>query len=337
MRHRLAANAAKARKPILPRSWADPAGQDKRERAAMADFKRRIAACGKAYQDLLARIDFESYTVNRTELKPVYAPGTRRVVSMQRLAVNAIRYEFRTDPSVFLSLTQATQRLVDAIMLEGGESSLWFSLQYVLPAYQQGTAMEWANLGAQSVEYRRARGELWQLLQTDVYQRRIALIRGREFELMQGLSAGIKQQMSQVLTQGLVTGLGPREIGRRLSAQVGIEQRRANRIARTEIGQAMRTARMQEDVQAMQDFGFRTMQLHLSALSPTTRLTHAARHGTLHTVEEQEAWWSEDGNAINCKCSTIAVLVDKEGKPLSPGIVAAARKQRDLYEAKMAA
>ena len=51
---------------------------------------------------------------------------------------------------------------------------------------------------------------------------------------------------------------------------------------------------------ARDDLGVFTRQLHLSAFLPTTRVTHARRHGTLHTTADQEQWYQEDGNAINC-------------------------------------
>jgi hypothetical protein len=61
-----------------------------------------------------------------------------------------------------------------------------------------------------------------------------------------------------------------------------------------------RRARWDESDSARDDLGVFTRQLHLSAFLPTTRVTHAARHGTLHTTTEQEEWYQIDGNAIHC-------------------------------------
>lgn len=41
---------------------------------------------------------------------------------------------------------------------------------------------------------------------------------------------------------------------------------------------------------------------HLSALLPTTRPHHAARHGKIYTVQDQRNWWADGANRINCYC-----------------------------------
>lgn len=265
-----------ARQAIVPRSETDPGGFDRRERAAIKDFNRRIARIGKLYQGVLDRLDFQAVTVN------------------------AVYYEFRTLPDVLAQMLDQTAVLVDAILLEGGPNQLWFSQEYVVPSYEQGTAQSWANLGAQTQTYQVAKPSLQSVLLSEPYQRRLGLLRAREFELMQGLSNTVKSQMAQTLTQGLAQGIGPREIGRRLSAQTGIEQRRAQRIARTEVGQALRQARMDEAQATSAQFDLPMKMMHLSALSPTTRATHAARHGHLYDVQDERNWLGSDANSINC-------------------------------------
>ncbi len=108
---------------------------------------------------------------------------------------------------------------------------------------------------------------------------------------------------------------------------IGIEQGRANRIARTEITTALRRARWDEHDSASDDLGLNVMLLHLSALSPTTRQTHALRHGKLYTSEEVRDWYSINGNAINCKCSQVTVLVDEKGVPLNSSVIDIAKKE----------
>lgn len=262
--------------PILPRSLQDPAGTDASERRAMADFNRRIAACGAAYRDLLDQIPFET------------------------VQTNALRYEFRLLPSILSSLLERTGQLIDRLLLDGGQNDLWFLRSYVEPAVQKGTEQARVNLAVQSAGYAATRPTLQAVLLTEPYQRRLGLVAAREYELMSGLTAEVKSGMSQVLTQGLATGIGPREIGKRLTEQVGIEQRRGQRIARTEIGQALRQARLDESEQAAQDLGVQSRCLWLSALSPTTRETHARLSGKLLTRQQVREFYSRDGNAINC-------------------------------------
>lgn len=285
------------RQPILPRSKADPGQVDRKERGAMKVFRSKVRQAGRAYIDLLERIDFRAVTVNAT------------------------RYEFNTLPEVFAQMVDNTNDLIDQIMLEGGQNRLWFTQQYVVPAYEQGTQQAVTNLGAQSPVYAATRPNLQTVLFSEPYQRRLGLVRAREFELMKGLSAQIKSGLSQQLTAGMAQGFGPQKIAKALTEQLGIEERRALRIARTEIGQAQRTARLDETQDAQQRLGVQSLIMHVSALSPSTRLTHGERHGQIFTVEEQRNWMTVDGNACNCKCSSLELLVDDQGNPLSPKIV----------------
>ncbi|TNF65332.1 phage head morphogenesis protein, partial [Streptococcus salivarius] len=215
--------------------------------------------------------------------------------------------------------------VTDAILLEGGQNQLWFFEEYVRVAYERGTAQEYTNLSQQSQAYSRLRESLPTLVQSEPYRNRLGLLRAREFEEMRGLSNQVKADMSRVLTDGLARGLGPTDVARNLTEQTGIEQSRANRIARTETSTALRRARMDEADQAREDLNLRTMEMHVSALSTTTRVTHARRHGKLFTTDQQREWWSEGANSIACKCTTLSVMVDEKGEPLVPGFVERAR------------
>lgn len=295
------------RAPILPTSLSDPTGLDALERRAIVDFNRRVRQCGQVYRDMLERIPFDT------------------------IETNARRYEFRLLPAILSSMFDEASNLVDRILQEGGQESLWFMIGYVQPANRRGTEQARVNLSVQSTEYARNRPTLEAVLTSEPYQRRLGLLRAREFEQMVGLSGTVKQQMSQVLTQGLATGIGPRQIAKNLTAQTGVEQRRAARIARTELGQALRQARLDESRQAAQDLGVRSRCLWLSALSPTTRPSHSARHAKIYTREEVEEFYSRSGESCNCKCGQSEILVDEQGNPLSPGIVERAKRRKLRY------
>lgn len=288
---------------MLPNNRSDPTGQNTREAQGAAAMRARVTRCVKVYRDLLDKIDFVPVS-------------------------NARTYEFRTLPGVLTAYLANAEAEVDRIMLEGGLSNLWFAVQFVEPAYESGTARNRANLAAQSVVYKAARPDLRAVLLSEPYQRRLSLLYAREFEEMKGLSATIKKDMAQILTGGMAAGQGPMEISRQMTAQLGIEKRRADRIARTEINSAHTNARMDAAQDAQQNLALDSLEMHVSALSPTTRESHRVRHATLHTVQDQRNWWSRDGNRINCKCSTVTVLVDKRKQPLMPSLVEAARKQK---------
>jgi hypothetical protein len=302
-----------AASPILPNSVTDPTGLDPLERRAMDDFRRRIKASVSAYIAMLDKIQFAEITVSR------------------RLVINEKRYEFRTSPDELINLLAETGAYVDALMLQGGQGQLWFFEGYVKSAYQRGTGMAMGNIKVQSKDYAASRSSLESLLTSAPYQRRLGLLRAREFELMQGLSNDIKKDMAQILTEGLGRGLGPKEIAENLTKGTGIEINRANNIARTELPQAFKTARRDEARQAEAEFGFKILMLHLSAMSPTTRKTHAERNGGLYTIEEQQEWYGKDGNVFRCKCSEIEQLVDSNGKPLSTVAIDKARSRKLVY------
>lgn len=297
-----------ARAPILPSSVSDPTGVDKLERGAINDFAKRIRKIRRAYIEAIDRFTPEP-------------------------AVNKA-YTFNIDRDLLRTVLDGLERFVDGVLLEGGENQLWFFETYVGVAYQRGTAQEYANLAQQSPAYKAGRQSLIDLLRSDPYQRRISLIQAREFEEMKGLGGGIKADMTRVLSDGMARGLNPRDIARNLTEQTKISEGRANRIARTEVSTALRRARLDEADDAAERYGTQAKQMHMSALSPTTRPTHASRHAKLFTTDEQREWWAKDGNSINCKCSTLSVLVDENGKPLVPSIVDRARKNYEVMKAK---
>lgn len=289
----------KPKPPVKTGTPADPTGLDALERRAMAAFRGKLATIRREY---VAAID-------------AFSPS---------LVVNA-KYAYRLDQMTLNAVLAGLDSFVDSVLLEGGQNQVWFFEEYVRVSYERGTLQQFVNLGQQSPAYRTARENMISLIRSEPYQTRLALVRAREFEEMKGLSGQVKADMSRVLTDGMARGLNPREIGAKLSEQTGLEVTRANRIARTEIPMALRRARMDEADDARETLGLRTLEMHLSALSPTTRVTHAQRHGKLFTVDQQREWWSEGATAINCKCTTISVMVDAKGEPLIPLFVDNAR------------
>jgi len=65
-----------------------------------------------------------------------------------------------------------------------------------------------------------------------------------------------------------------------------------------------------------------------------TRKTHGLRHGTIHTIEDQAAWWDEGTNRINCLCSSTEVVLNKEGKPFDGGLIPKFESQRIAHYGK---
>lgn len=305
--------AKKPKSPILPSNPRDPTGIDRLECGAILDFSRRLRKVRRAYIAALKRIPADPIATNRKE-------------------VDAKRYTYRLDQYLLQSIMAGLDAELSAILLDGGEDHLWFFDAYVSVAAVRGTAQTFANLAQQSEAYRAGRGSVNQILASEPYRRRMAIIQARVFEDMEGFTATTKSAMSRVLTEGIGRGLNPLTIARNLNDRVGTEEGRARRIARSEVPMALRRARWDEADEAAELYGLRTKELHLSALSPTTRATHAARHAHLYTREAVRDWYAVDGNSINCKCSTASVMVDESGNPLVPSIVERAKQTMKIME-----
>lgn len=242
------------------------------------------------------------------------------------------KYQFDLDPNYLSIILRDGELMVDEVLLQGGEFNNFFFNEYVSTAYERGTAQEYANLAQQSTAYAATQQSVATVLLSEPYQLRMALVRARVFEEMKGLSAQVKADMARILTDGIARGLNPREVARNLNEQSGIEIRRANRVARTEITTALRRARMDEADEASEALNLETRQVHISALSPTTRPNHASRHGKIFTTDEQRDWWARDGNSINCKCSTVTILTDKEGRPYNDTLLNKLKEEKEAMK-----
>ncbi|EPB0480644.1 MULTISPECIES: phage minor head protein [Providencia] len=296
----------KIRTAIRAGTKADPTAVDKLERGAMKAFAKRIKKVSQGYIQLLNRIPSEP-VVNK-------------------------KYQFDLDPNYLSIILRDGELMVDEVLLQGGEFNNFFFNEYVSTAYERGTAQEYANLAQQSTAYAATQQSVATILLSEPYQLRMALVRARVFEEMKGLSAQVKADMARILTDGIARGLNPREVARNLNEQSGIEIRRANRVARTEITTALRRARMDEADEASEVLNLETRQVHISALSPTTRPNHASRHGKIFTTDEQRDWWARDGNSINCKCSTVTILTDKEGRPYNDTLLNKLKEEKEAMK-----
>lgn len=292
--------------PILPRNPVDPQGTESLEAKAMRDYAQRLKQCPQFYLDILGQIPVEIVT-------------------------NATTYRYQLDTALLMALLDGAGEKVDALLLEGGDVEPWLFTQYVEVGMTRGIAQQVANLSAQSAAFKATRG---QVLISEPHRRRMILTRARVFEEMQNLSQQVKTDLARLLTDGMGRGQNPLAIGRNLREQLGIEQFRADRIARTEVGTAQRRAKWDEADDAADEYGNRTKEMHFSALSATSRRTHVERHGKLYTRDECRAWWAQGAEAINCKCTTITTLVDKDGNPVSPGVITRAMAIKAKMEAR---
>lgn len=287
--------------PILPSNAADPTGVDRLERGAIIRLNKVVNNARAIYAGLIDRIG--------------YAPVVNQ------------KYSFQLSAEQLLSLLEIAGDDVDRLFQAHNADQIWFFDEYVRTAYQRGTAQEFANLSAQSPVYAQERQGLLGLLRSSSYRDRLGILKARIVEGVKGFAQSIKTRLSDAFTRAIGYGLSPSEIKKAMKEQDRALKAQGALMARTEVAGALRQARQDETEQANDD-GYRTMLLHLSAFAPTTRPSHAARHGNLCTVAEVRSWYSKNGNRYNCKCSHIAVLVDKDNNPLSKTILRRAMSMR---------
>lgn len=293
---------------ILPNNSEDPTMTGKLRAGAERRFKACLKKIAEPYVAIIDKIPHD-------------------------LAVNK-KYTFQIYMDELNKYLEEAGLLVDELFELTSPEDFWFWQEYVKVAYQRGTAQEYANLANQSVTVQRAYPDVASVLASTPYRNRLILVRTRVYEEMKGLTAQIKKDMARRLTEGLARGLNPLEIARTLQQETQLPLYRCKRIARTEICTALRTARMDEAESVTEEFNINSMQMHISALSPTTRLSHARRHAKLYTIEEQREWWSKSPNSINCKCTTITVLVDEEGNILNKKALERAQTNYKVAHAK---
>src|SRR5690554_5396960 len=264
--------------PILPSHRSNPAGQVRKIRSAIGAVGRHIAKIRKQTVERFESIETRNITANAAGL----------FVS---------RYEYLIDLDELQAIIATMQQQLDEVPAH-------IVARMAREAYEEGTAKASVNLSSISDDYTRT---VASIMQTRPYQRRVALVGARVFEEMEGFAAEAGRDLARTLMEGIQSGRNPRVVAADLRERFRVSRSRAERIARTEIPGAYRRARWDEAEDARENLNIRTKQMHLSALSPTTRPSHAARHGNLYTVQEVRDWYAVDGNGINCKCSTVEV------------------------------
>ena len=234
-----------------------------------------------------------------------------------KVMTNAVRYDYLLDASTMDRTMSAIEQILTQEILGGADfwTTRFFMNPFIESAVEDGAtdSFESAVLIAEGspVEQNLSLLTAQQQLQSPVYADRLRLVNGRVFELMKGLTADMKSQLRLTLTEGVARGVGIRDLKGMINKRLSVGMVRSERIARTEINRAYTDAYMNESEDlnntALKDDDWQIRQCHRSALSATTRKTHAARHGTVSTVAEQNEWWAKNGR-INCLCATLDVL-----------------------------
>lgn len=233
--------------------------------------------------------------------------------------VNAGIYIYDMTAAQLADLLQRVQLILDDALLDGGSQNLW-ALEYVAAEYERGTHQAFTNLSVQSPVYAQ-QTTLLQLLSSPAYQNQIAAAYVSTYSEWKGISDAARADLANVISDSIGRGVNPRETAQIISKRLDVSMAQAKNIAQTEQVGALREAQWQETDWAKERLGLNTKLLHLSALKPTTRTSHAFWHGKTRTVEEVREWYSINGNRYHCYCSQIPCIVDEDGKVVNEGLI----------------
>jgi hypothetical protein len=283
--------------PIVPRSLTNPVGQTDRINRTVS---RVFTALDQAERWLLSRF---------------------KDIPVKEFQVNTTRYEYQ------ISVADLEQ-IVREIAIQLGIVPDDYVVQEVVKAYEQGTDKAVTNLTGLTDAYTR---NITQVLLSEPYQRRVALVSARVFEEMQGFQGETGRRLGRILRQAVQDGRPPLTVAEEIEKEFGIARNRAETIARTEITGALRRGRLDEADDADERLGIKTGVLWISALKPTTRLWHAKRHALVYTRQEVREFYAVNGNAINCYCGITEILLGADGKPVSQKSILRLKKQKDVY------
>lgn len=307
-------------KTILPKNKKNPNNVGRLFRRSSADTKKRFKSITKSIIDLISEIPSQKINAD-----------TGNVVNSKLFSINENRYEYLVDALQLRLINEQMMLIIDEGLHD--DFNRWYLQDYVIDSYAQGTAESVVNL--QSIggdEYNRT---IDQVLSSQAYRDRLAFVTSRIFEDMQGFTENMRVDLARTLGDAMAAGDNPRNVAKKIRKRIGVNHSRAIRIARTEINQAHRRARWDESESASQQMGIKTRLMHISALIPgRTRASHAARHGHVFTRKEVEDWYQVDGNAINCLCTQVEVLVDKNGVPVDKSLVKRTTEEGKVFFAQ---
>lgn len=325
-------------KPVVPRSESDPVGA---KRSVMASYKQIDKKMKRIAREVIAFLE----------------SVPRKSVTVNALKNVSRKYEYQVDANWLQQASFFIQQLIYGELLDsqtGQFTPRWWMNLYLEQQYGRGTeqaiqsshnlataavvGIETSQL-VRSVDYE-------SVLFSPGYIARVGLVKGRTFEEMKGLSDEMRSSLSSSLARGMANGLGVREIKKDIMESVfgphykegknGGDKYRAERVSRTEINNAYRTAYWAEADElndtVWKGSGFVTRLLWFSALADTSRITHMRRHGRVYTSTECRDFYSKDANSIQCLCSQVEVLVDKKsGKILNQEFVDQVAADRPKY------
>ncbi|MCF2385216.1 phage minor head protein [Enterobacter hormaechei subsp. xiangfangensis] len=311
--------------PIVPRNKADPTQSSRQVSRMFSDIEGRYLNIKRRLKVLFdQRLTGQQREVNAQRS---WMMCNNEGAEPSLYQVNVGKFIYDMTYAELADLLQVVQSILDDELIDGGSQNLW-AMDYVIAEYDRGTLNAFTNLSVQSQVYT-SQTTLQQLLSSPGHLNQVAAARLTTFSDWKVISDTARGDLTNIITDAVARGVTPRETASVISKRLDVSMSKAKTIAQTEQVGALRQAQWNETDWAADRLGLNTGLLWLSALKPTTREWHRARHGKVFTTEEVRDFYAENGNRYNCYCAQVPALLDDNGKLFNEGLsdkLAAERK-----------
>lgn len=310
------------------KSKTDPTGQATNRRKATRLLQNRLTMAQRRVRQLFRDI-----------------PRTRRREAVLPNAKVIPVYDYQISAAELEELERRIRATVADEVLETQFNRMppnWWWQNVIEQPYRQGTAEEIVTFNRlvtdELVRTRAARGlttqhlEIGHVLQSSDYLQALDDVYVQNFSSLRGLSDTTSNQVVGVINRGIAAGDTPTTIAEAINGRFDVSRTSAERTASTEVNKAYNDAKMNANDIAAKQTGLRAGVLHLSALIPTTRDGHAARHGNAYTSAQQRQWWNSGSNRIRCHCSTRSVLIDSSGNVIDVELQEEIQAEREFFD-----
>jgi len=280
------------------------------------------------------------------EIKALFRSIPRSVRSQTKI-VNAKQtkiYDYDLNPQDQEQLANIIQFILNRELLESQSGTMpfdWYWKDDIELPYRQGTVEEIRDFNELVISAIAAGVLINGLPPQEIPASNVLLspdyndaVRAQQlasFSDIKGLSEKTSTQVLKRINSGIQAGVKPSIIANDIGKRFNVARSGAKQISETEINKAYNDSKLDATRLLGEATGLRAAVIHISALTPTTRDTHAARHGNAYTVADQMQWWNEGANRINCKCTTRSVLINRNGKVIDSELQQEIKEERAFF------
>jgi len=290
----------------------DPTGQYRNRRRTTKKINQRLDSTKRTVLELFKSIPY-SIKVEKT------------VINQE-----GVVYDYRISPTELDQIRKQIELTLNSELLETNNDQVtpnWWYKGEIEQPYRQGT-LEETNHFNQLIAFAAILGITGKfdmpaekvapesMVLSRAYREKLQGLYISSFNVVKGLSQKTSSQIFNVINDGLNSNLSRKQIISQIVERYDVSKSNAKRIVYTEVNKAYNDAKSNAAKTISRETGLEAGVIHYSALTPTTRTTHADRHGNAYSVSDQNEWWDQGANRINCKCSVETVLIDSKGNPI---------------------